>query len=669
MPLTLCTFRPLELFAEALKIRTSPKPIRSCFVAGNLAVSSIEMFLWRREQLVGRKTADECTLIEIDEEDGGVGDTARTPAEILARFLAEYSSVRHARVRRSGGTGAGPASCSGELLAAMPPSLDYLFVECPVFSHHLGDEESELRNVAKDLFALLLLSAKLRKGGRFVLSVRTVHLRITADALLLLATRFRSARLFHGSADAHLYSFFVGVGYRGSGGDGDDVVGSLRAATGACLERAPHGSLFSSSSSSALDAYYGRVTEFNAAVHRMYNHSHAFALYATSVDASLLLNRVLFRLWFEKHGVRLKHPSRVDRGIVLDVLRRFDKTRQVTRLSPNETGLGGNNMSMRKEVTELNNEYIVLARGTSVKAPELWDEVGRMSKVHARLRETVSRAVGRPVSQAFLKMHEILDTFPSILRARATDRLRTLHVCEAPGQFVVCFERFIRARCGGRIRSWKWTANSLNTDSVDAFGDRYGLMRDHAGSWDFGPDGTGDVLSAVNAAHYRRAYRASVDVFTSDCGLSYRSGEDFTRREDQMAELLAAAVRLATAVVKEGGCAVIKAFMPMLRADTRRLIERDLGSRFESVSLFKPSQNMSSYEVYIVAERRRASPSRKESLSTSLYAAVKPHVERAIEHMRVKEALYASPTLRATLRAGMDHRAMDRAWLTTFSFS
>lgn len=277
---TSCSLMPLEMFRE-LSFITAKESVRSCFVAVNLKLSSAEMFLWARGAMASgdKRREDACTVVVVPP---AFGNTVSTTSEVVNDFCRSYGveSVIH----------------PDDLLGHVLNHLDYLFIEAPSFAH--DSDDNELRNLPKDLLSSINLLKKLRKGGRFVLMVRTVHKQCTAQLLLLLGSMFRRAVLFHSSADAQLHSRFVGIGFRGTASDAymaasDAYITASDAYTMASYRRTVMTADIPSSRA-AFRRFYAEVTRFNAAVLRKYNHSHGFALLSKPVEN-------LSQRWYAAH--------------------------------------------------------------------------------------------------------------------------------------------------------------------------------------------------------------------------------------------------------------------------------------------------------------------------------------------------------------------------------
>ena len=114
------------------------------------------------------------------------------------------------------------------------------------------------------------------------------------------------------------------------------------------------------------------------------------------------------------------------------------------------------------------------------------------------------------INNSFLKLWEILST--SNLISHKADKFKVLHLCEAPGQMIVCTRYWVEQNCdklSGNMENYDWMANSLNPYNYDTrnkyasqfgnvFSDNYGLIKDNYDKWLWGADNTGDITSVNN---------------------------------------------------------------------------------------------------------------------------------------------------------------------------
>ena len=109
----------------------------------------------------------------------------------------------------------------------------------------------------------------------------------------------------------------------------------------------------------------------------------------------------------------------------------------------------------------------------------------------------MQRCVHRPG----LKFYEIFNTFDLIPEdAQRSEKVRSLHLCEAPGAFVASLNHFLKSHYNGM--DWQWVANTLNPyyegNDLEAMLDDDRFILKTLSHWNFGVDGTGDLMNLAN---------------------------------------------------------------------------------------------------------------------------------------------------------------------------
>lgn len=197
-----------------------------------------------------------------------------------------------------------------------------------------------------------------------------------------------------------------------------------------------------------------------------------------------------------------------------------------------------------------------------------------------------------PISQAWLKMYEILNEYELFPTDITT--LNTFHICEAPGNFIAAINHYAKTQT--KINQFEWHANSLkpteDKSRKTAFGDDYGYMKKYPKRWTFGADGTGDITHLENIIYYQK-YTQNVDFITSDCGIPMTEGKTQLLKV-HFAEILFMLLNLPV-----GKHFVAKLFVPQ-RYPMEVSIIYLLTLYFEHVSFFKGVINIHSKEFYIV---------------------------------------------------------------------
>lgn len=211
-----------------------------------------------------------------------------------------------------------------------------------------------------------------------------------------------------------------------------------------------------------------------------------------------------------------------------------------------------------------------------------YEKITDKFNVSSLFKKKLKKINGNEISQAFLKITEILHNIKVIKKCA---NISVLHLCEAPGQFILGFMHY----CKNNGIDYKWKATSLKS----GFGDRYGLMKKYPQSWTFGINGTGDITDIDNIKYLAQN---KYDIVTSDCGLCT---DTFGMQEEQLSRLNYYQITAILLCLLPGGNALFKTFLPGTLPQTISLFYI-LHSSFNEVIYFKPSLNPSSSEYYVI---------------------------------------------------------------------
>jgi hypothetical protein len=226
-----------------------------------------------------------------------------------------------------------------------------------------------------------------------------------------------------------------------------------------------------------------------------------------------------------------------------------------------------------------------------------YEKINDLARPSLYIKRKIRARYNLVVSQAFCKMLEMLYMCP--VMSDKMQRVKTFHLCEAPGQFILAFVSY----CNKHRIQYDWYAQSLNYNNEivqkkypGALNDRYGLMANYHNRWLYGADNTGDVTSLENIKSYSQI---KYDVITSDCGLSV-SGDDYGKQENVMVFINYCQMMIGILSLKVGGTFIYKAFLPFsTKASLSSLCL--LYDIFEHLHVVKPSLNPASSEVYVFA--------------------------------------------------------------------
>ena len=218
----------------------------------------------------------------------------------------------------------------------------------------------------------------------------------------------------------------------------------------------------------------------------------------------------------------------------------------------------------------------------------------------------------KPISRAYFKMIEILNTFPMSFWKQPS--IRTFSLAEGPGGFI---EAIIHTRILSRsqCRFTDIDKNRSNTLTDSFFGMTIeDMSNDTVPGWkkirDFlhnypniilekGIRGNGDLLEHANFLHIREKYGGTIDFVTGDGGFDF-SG-DFNHQEVNIVQLLFIQVLYAIILQKQGGSFVLKMF-DFFHKHTVDILYL-LSSLYNSVNIFKPcTSRHANSEKYIVCQ-------------------------------------------------------------------
>ena len=132
-------------------------------------------------------------------------------------------------------------------------------------------------------------------------------------------------------------------------------------------------------------------------------------------------------------------------------------------------------------------------------------------------------------------MYEMLEMFKIV--NRNNDEINTFHACEAPGNFILAFNHFIKTKT--KIKKFNWYAQTYNPKTkmvdksevlkdrygdIESIGDDFGIIKKYKERWDFGKDGIGDITKPENIEYYKadpsllkeqgnNSYKATFELF------------------------------------------------------------------------------------------------------------------------------------------------------------
>jgi len=196
----------------------------------------------------------------------------------------------------------------------------------------------------------------------------------------------------------------------------------------------------------------------------------------------------------------------------------------------------------------------------------------------------------KTISQAYLKLDQIIKTTTALGLNIIPQKLVGLHVCEAPGQFIF--------RLNKDHPNYEWLANTLPFDEgEDIIGDDYQIIKRNLSKW---------ILCDVCELEGKLPKTFKPNLITSDLGLPSTKW----RQEEVLLKPQTAVIKLVLTKLNVGGTCILKCFLPCKLDQTIKLMT-DLYNAFEYLYFIKPSLNFDSAEFYIVGVNKLSKPKKE----------------------------------------------------------
>jgi len=255
-----------------------------------------------------------------------------------------------------------------------------------------------------------------------------------------------------------------------------------------------------------------------------------------------------------------------------------------------------------EDIKNLGTELFITKRELDLLDLTKYDLINVVCRPSNFIKYMIKKKYNISVSQAFLKMLEMLYDFPII----NSKNIKVFHLCEAPGQFILSFDSY----CNKKNIKYDWKAQSLNFNNEEinkkypgVLDDKYNLIRNYPDHWLFGVKdskgnlGTGDITDLDNIFDYAKQ---KYDIVTSDCGLSV-TDDNYGKQEEVMNFINYSQFLTAILCLNKNGNYIYKTFLP-LSTNISISIICFLHDNFEDLFILKPTLNPASSEVYIFAK-------------------------------------------------------------------
>lgn len=196
-------------------------------------------------------------------------------------------------------------------------------------------------------------------------------------------------------------------------------------------------------------------------------------------------------------------------------------------------------------------------------------------------------------------------------RKTAPQNYKTLSIAEAPGNFILALNHFIKTECPNLI--WDWRASTFKTVNDESYylSDTYGIIKRFPENWIYGIDGDGDITSTNNlesfdfvdhADNFSGIKEAKIlkryDLLTSD--VKYVPQDNIYSEEESINLPVMTGHTLAALFnLNKNGSAVLKEFS-LFECGTISLLYL-LSYAFKKVFITKPTTSkQANSEVYVV---------------------------------------------------------------------
>lgn len=242
-------------------------------------------------------------------------------------------------------------------------------------------------------------------------------------------------------------------------------------------------------------------------------------------------------------------------------------------------------------------KYLLKAKQLITENSTMWDIVKKYTNTYEFIhtpygyKNYISKL--KPLSRAYYKMVEILDTF-KLLNKYSYKSIQSFHLAEGPGGFI---EALLHKRNNSNdmyygmtlindddtTPGWKKSQNFINKNPNVII--------------EYGEDNTGNLMNPVNFDYCNRKYRHSMDIITGDGGFDF--SVDYNKQEESAINLIFTQIIYAIMMQKKGGSFILKIF-DIFKIPTVQMIFI-LNILYEEVYICKPhTSRCANSEKYIV---------------------------------------------------------------------
>uniref|UniRef100_A0A2P2I624 Cap-specific mRNA (nucleoside-2'-O-)-methyltransferase 2 n=2 Tax=Hirondellea gigas TaxID=1518452 RepID=A0A2P2I624_9CRUS len=204
------------------------------------------------------------------------------------------------------------------------------------------------------------------------------------------------------------------------------------------------------------------------------------------------------------------------------------------------------------------------------------------------------------ISQAFLKFYEVLCQFPIVPRGEL--KFNSVHLCEAPGAFIVALNHYLKLH--RPHAKWSWIGNTLHphyegSKASECISDDRIILHTLQ-NWAFGADGTGNITLRCCLEQIKERCQAlgdDINLVTADGSIDCQSNPG--EQESTTSRLHYCEVLAGLEILARGGNMVVKMFT-FFESSSISLLYL-LCCVFDEVHVVKPiTSKLGNSEVYVV---------------------------------------------------------------------
>ena len=602
-------FTSWEFYESYIKRKRSK--INSLFITNDVPVSGLEEFFIFREKNSEYSYEDNIKLFELS--DYVLVEDRKYPIELRKDLLKKYNKIEYTEINEN--------LCDVKNLEkyinSIDQKLDLISINVLLFLWQLKRYKSYLSS--QIIFNLLILVfQKIKKTGVLKIQIDNLNCQIIFDIIAILNYYFEEVYIFKSSAQNKMVSYkdIICVNFKGI--DSDDLE-KLKILSEKWLKIEKKCNL--DTGGIKEDKYYIKSILGYKDNYEEYSNfqnleiSNKIDVWKKIVDAYYfvkekgeeaeeeLIQKKLYRtmLYYKIHNIDEKvKTDKIEKSIVLqeNVMQHklmFFKFNYGLKFLPEKFS--------DKITYKLNDLYkyegrLILSKRTLDDIPGMeYLRFSKKIKEFSYVNNVVSEKYAfTKISQAFLKLYEILEVFDLLNKNHETHK--TYHLCEAPGQFILATNHYLKTKT--KNKNFFWKAQTMNPKRIGFLGDDYKLIKRYRNNWDFGPTGSGDITEIKNIEYYMSQMK-NKDLVTFDCGINFETKTDETYQDKITSRLNFDQILIILGGISKKTNIVIKVFLPQTLNYIVSL-NYILYCCFDEIFIYKPLLNPNSAEVYIVCK-------------------------------------------------------------------